>query len=228
MSICNKKQILVFANKNALYENKIFKYVYIITQLSKMIHNKYFEIMTQYVGDLNKKWHGRGLAKRISLSQKATALALKNLKKENLLKSEKKGNMKNYYINTKNPEIKDTIKIVEIMRKIRFLRKHKKLREIFGEDKRIVGIFGSYAKEEQTEESDLDVFIIGDQKKEDYDELGNMFDLEVRIKYFTETQFKKLLKEKNNLFKEIVQYHILIFGTENFIDTVWSNYYGFD
>lgn len=192
-----------------------------------MIH-KNSSILEYYLGDYNRELYGRELINKVPLSQKAIALALDKLESEGILKSKKRGNMKYFSLNLLNPEIKDLIIILEISRKINFFKKNRKLAHIFKNDDRVIGIFGSYVRGEQRKESDIDVFIIGNKLKEDYDKLGKTFDIKVSIKYFSEEEFIQLLKNKNELFKEIVKDHILVFNTEKFINIIWRYYYGFN
>lgn len=193
-----------------------------------MIHNKYFEILKQFIGNYNKEIYGRQLINKVNTSQKNIALILQNLENENILKSAKKGSIKFYSLNLKNNQIKDYIVITEFFNKIQFCLKHNKINHIFDKDDRIVGIFGSYAKGTYKETSDLDVFIIGNKKENDYNKKGELFDIDVSIKYFTKKEFKELLNKKNNLIKEIIENHILLFNIENFIELILREYYGFN
>jgi predicted nucleotidyltransferase len=193
-----------------------------------MLHNKHFQIIEQLTGNYKQEIYGRELIGRVSMSQKGIALALKELEKQSILKSKKKGSMKFYSLNLSYPHIKDIIYITETMKKIKFLSKNRKIAHIFKDDSRIAGIFGSYAKKTHKPESDIDVFIVGKKQKQDYSKKGRAFDLNISIKYFTQREFKNLLNEKNNLLKEIVKNHILLFGIEEFINTVWRSYYGFN
>lgn len=193
-----------------------------------MLHNKYFEILSLFLCDYNREIYGRELVGKIPLSQKAIALALDELEKQGILKSRKLGNIKYFKLNIENTEIKDLIISLEIMKKIKFLEKHRKIANIFRKDSRIVGIFGSYAKGIEKKDSDIDVFIVGKIQREDYNKKGEAFDLNISIKYFSEKEFKTLVKKKNNLCKEIIADHILIFGAERFIEIIWREYYGFN
>ena len=193
-----------------------------------MLHNKYFEIIKQYLGDYNKVIYGRELIGKIPLSQKGIALALNELEGNNILKSERKGNVKNYRLNIENTAIRGVLLVAETLKKMNFLMQNTKIASIFKCDKRIVGIFGSYAAGTQKKDSDIDLFIIGDKKEDDYDSKGKAFDLEISIKYFSEDEFISLLRNKNPLCREIIANHINIFGTEQFIDVIWRNYYGFN
>ena len=184
--------------------------------------------MKQFWWDYAGEIYGRMLVGKVTLSQKAIALALAELEKKGVLKSRSQGMIKNYRLNLEHSEIKDVIGVLEIERKMEFLALHRKLAHLFREDDRIVGIFGSYAKGMQKEESDVDVFIIGKKKKNDYDEKGKLLDLDVSIKYCPQREWQMLLREKNNLAKEIVSHHVLIFGVEGFINSVWRHYHGFN
>jgi len=193
-----------------------------------MIHNKYFEILEKFLGNYTKEIYGRELVNKVSLSQKAIALALDELEKQGILKSRKQGNIKYFRLNLDNSEIKDIIISLEITRKIKFFEKHRKIANLFKQDDRIVGIFGSYAKGSEKKGSDFDLFIIGRKRKEDYDKKGAMFDLKVSPKYFSEKEFKTLIKSRNPLCKEIIAHHLLVFGVESFIELIWREFYGFD
>ena len=72
----------------------------------------------------------------------------------------------------------------------------------------------------------MDIFIIGRRKKNDYTAQGRKLDLDISIKYFQKTEWVRLIEQKNNLCKEIISYHTVIFGVEEFIDLLWRDYYG--
>ena len=164
--------------------------------MSKILHNKNVEILIQFLGNYDNEIYGRQIVSKVSLSQKAIALALDELEKEAILKSRVQGNIRYFKLNLENPEVKDVILEAEIVRKTNFLRKHRKLAHIFKRDNRVVGIFGSYAKGSEKPTSDIDLFVIGNRIKEDYDSIGKTFDLNISIKYFSETDFRKLAREK--------------------------------
>ncbi len=191
-----------------------------------MIHNKYYEILKQFLGDYKREIYGRGLIGSVSLSQKGIALALEELEEQSILKSRKQGTLKYCRLNLELAEIKDILAQAELARKLEFLAKHRVLAHLFKADDRIIGIFGSYAKSREKKDSDIDIFIIGKKKANDYAYQGKLLDLNASAKYFTHAEWKKLIKEKNNLVAEIINHHILIFGIEQFIDILWKEYYG--
>jgi predicted transcriptional regulator len=188
-----------------------------------MLHNKYYSIIALFLGDYTKEVYGREI--NIGMSQKAVALTLNELEKEGILRSRKVGTVKYFRLNAKLGDIKDQLIISEIYRKSIFLAKERKLAHAFKGDERIIGIFGSYAKSRK-KHSDVDVFIIGKKKLDDAK--GELLDLPLSVKHFSDKEFRRLLQEKNNLMKEIVKYHIIISGFESFVRAVWGDFYGLD
>lgn len=193
-----------------------------------MLHNKYFHILRHFLGDYQKELHGRGLTGKVPLSQKGIALALEELEEMAILKHRKVGNTKHYGLNPGYSEIRDVLSMVEFMRKIEFFSHHRKLAHLFMRDDRVVGLFGSYARGDQKKHSDIDLFVVGEKRNEEYDSAGKAYDLNVSIRYFPEKEFKKLLENKNELCREIIKYHVLVFGVEKFVYSVWRHFYGFD
>ncbi len=192
-----------------------------------MLHNKYFEALSMFTGDYQREIYGRELIGKVSMSQKNIALTLEELENQSVLKSRKEGTLRHYSLNLGHTEIKDIISMVELMKKIRFMAKQRKMAHIFRHDARIVGIFGSYAKGTQKEDSDIDLFVIGSKSGDDYEAKGKALDLDISVKYFAPPEWARLLREKNSLCREIIGNHIIIFGAESFINSLWGNFYGF-
>lgn len=191
-----------------------------------ILHNKYYEILKQYLGDYKSELYGRELIGKVKMSQKGIALALEELEGMHILKSRKEGSLKHYGLNLGNTEAKDILAITEIMKKVEFMSKHRKLAYIFKRDDRIVGIFGSYAIGKEKPDSDLDIFIVGEDRKDDYDKQSRLLDVEVSIKYFSPKLWQQMLKEKDFLANEIVAKHVTLFETESFVNQCWSDYFG--
>ena len=193
-----------------------------------MLHNKYFEVLGMFTGDYRREVYGRELIGKVSMGQKNIALTLEELEKLSILKSARKGTIRHYSLNTGHTEIKDAIVIAEIMKKMRFMENNRKIAHIFRQDSRIVGVFGSYAKGAQKEDSDIDLFVIGKKPENDYGEKGKPLGLDISAKYFTLPQWAKLVKSGNSLCREIIGNHILLFAAERFVHSVWEDYYGFN
>jgi len=188
-----------------------------------MIHNKYYEIIAQFLGDFNRRIYGRELIGKISLGQKNIALALNDLEKEGVLSSETRGNMKYFFLNKKNPLCERYLLLAEIMRSLLFMDKNTKLKEILSEissQADIVCVFGSYAKAIPKKSSDLDLFLVGKFNKREIKKIGENYGVEISIKGGSKNDFVRALKEDDLLINEILKDHILISGYEQFLKEV--------
>jgi len=123
---------------------------------------------------------------------------------------------------------------IENKRTKEFLEKNKSLKLIQNDIIKInypffiVLIFGSYAKKENTKNSDIDICIISDNQektKELVSKLG-ILSLPLEIQEFNIKEFESMLdKKENNLAKEIIKNNIILFGIENYYNLIskWTN-----
>jgi len=73
-------------------------------------------------------------------------------------------------------------------------------------------IFGSYAKGSEHEDSDLDLFALGNIQE--VKDLEKMYNLKINI-----LKSKKIDKEET-IFKEIINNHIILKGEDDFINKI--------
>jgi len=188
--------------------------------MSNMIlNNEILKILEEFTIDYHKKVYGRGISKKLKINQKTVANILNKLEREGVLKFSVEGKNKYYFLNEFNPNIKDIMKIIEIEKKIRFIEKHKKFRDLFNKlEKRtqgIIVIFGSYAKGSDNEKSDLDIFIIG--KISNIEDLEELYNIKINIIKSDKKKFDK----KEHIIGEIIKNHIVLKGIEEFIKLIW-------
>jgi len=188
--------------------------------MSKMLlKDSSMAILAEFSSDYNRKIYGWEVARKLKMNQKTVSNVLNNLEKEHILKFSHEGRNKYYLLNRFNPEIKEVIKFIDIKRKIDFLEKNKKIRELFEKleqkTKGILVIFGSYAKQINHENSDLDVFIIG--QIDETEDLEKIYNIKINIIKSTRKKFNK-----NDIFiKEITKNHIILKGLEDFVELIW-------
>ncbi|MBS3074068.1 nucleotidyltransferase domain-containing protein [Candidatus Pacearchaeota archaeon] len=185
-----------------------------------LLNNKKVLILEQFVLDYDTKKYGRDIAKRLKLNQKTVANMLNELEREDILKYSREGKNKYYFLNKLNPHIREIIKLVEVGRKIRFLEKNSKLKDLFNKlEERASGmvlIFGSYASGKSNDKSDLDVFVIGSIK--DIKDLEDLYNIKINIVKSIKNKF-----DKNEIFiNEIIKNHIILKGIEEYIGLAWQ------
>ncbi|MBM3228701.1 hypothetical protein FJZ20_02365 [Candidatus Pacearchaeota archaeon] len=188
--------------------------------MSNMLLNiNKLNILTEFSTDYTKKVYGRDLAQKLKMNQKTVSNILSELEKENILKFTQEGKNKYYFLNEFYPYIQEIIQIIELRKKINFLEKYKKLKELFSKledlSEGILIIFGSYANFSATPKSDLDVFVMG--KIRNVEELEEIYNLKINILKSDKKNFNK----NDSFTKEIIKNHIVLKGLEDFIDLIW-------
>ena len=87
----------------------------------------------------------------------------------------------------------------------------------------IVLVFGSFAKEKNSSNSDIDICIISDNKDKTKQliEKFNLLSLKLDIHTFTTKEFNLMIEKKqNNLGNEIVKNNIILYGIENYYNLI--------
>ncbi|HOF44300.1 MAG TPA: nucleotidyltransferase domain-containing protein [Candidatus Pacearchaeota archaeon] len=128
-----------------------------------------------------------------------------------------------------NLSLNSEIYSVEKKRTDEFLSKNQRLKVIkkYTEEINypflIVLIFGSYAKNEKTENSDVDICIISDNKdkSKELQEKLHLLSLRLEIHEFTIKEFISMIeKTQNNLGHEIIKSNIILYGIENYYNLI--------
>ena len=118
----------------------------------------------------------------------------------------------------------------EVNKKESFYRENREIKlvledflEKIRKDIILAAVFGSYAKGTAAEESDIDVLIVAKKKPETSKILR-----EIHAKYGKEIApvlmtLKELKKQKDKpIIKEIIKYHYVLYGFEEFIDVMYD------
>lgn len=189
--------------------------------------------MEEFIGDYDIRLTGSFIAKKKKLNQKSVSNFLKMLEKEGILKSKTEGKNLLYSLNFSNNRIvTDYISAVELLRTIRFYKKHPLVKEIMNkimpDCDGVIAIFGSYAKGIEKKDSDLDLFIAGKCDMEKIRELSKIYNLELSVKNYPLQIFKDALKKRDMFLEEVINKHILVKETQKFIELVKVLRYGKD
>ncbi|MFH1972507.1 MAG: nucleotidyltransferase domain-containing protein [archaeon] len=121
------------------------------------------DILTYFIKEPEREFHVRELAKLTKKSPTTVSKYLKQLEKENILISEKKLNHLFFKANSENPSFKDQ-KLFYNIKTIRDSGLIEHLHNTY--DPEAIILFGSFAKAENIERSDIDILIITPSKKE--------------------------------------------------------------
>jgi predicted nucleotidyltransferase len=121
------------------------------------------DIINYFIKEPEREFHVRELAKLTKKSPTTISKYLKQLKKEDTLLSEKKLNHLFFKANSENPSFKDQ----KLFYNIKTIRDSGLINHIkYKYDPEAIILFGSFAKAENIERSDIDILIITPSKKE--------------------------------------------------------------
>lgn len=189
-------------------------------------------IVSLYKSDYLAQFHVREIAKLTKKSHVTLLPHLKFLEKDKILSSKIIGKNKIYSLNLDNIIAKDYIALSEVAESISFLEQVFLIKKIYSKIFELnlnvtIILFGSYAKRTFKQESDIDVFCLGDIKQYELDQikkLGQIYGKTINIKRSSLKNFEEGLRKKDALIMEIIKKHILIHNQEPFINALWKYY----
>ena len=175
------------------------------------------ELLVLYFTNPNKKYYLRELERMLNFSVGNIRRELIKLSKIGLFLSEKKGNLVYYHLNKSYPLFKELKSIIfktsgapKMLHTI--LEKFKGTSQAF--------IYGSFAKGEEREASDIDLLIIGevdeDKLIEEIDKLEKKLQREINYSIYRNEDFNKKKKEGHSFILDILkEKKIFLIGDEN-------------
>lgn len=196
------------------------------------------KVLLPFLCNYNGGFHVREIARKINTNHRTVSLALSGLEKVGILKCRKEGRNNVYTLNPSNPLTKDYISAAESQNRAKISTNPLLLalwESIISSNSAVynpVILFGSYARNEETKNSDIDLLIIDENKEESRKiaESLKKFELKygkkVHLKTVSEEEFEKGLNKKEPLFLEILESHITINSPQWFIDILWRHFYG--
>ncbi len=187
--------------------------------------------------NLSKGFTIREISKRLKIGYRPAHNHITFMSEEKLLHSETVGRAKKITLNLNNEKTRYLLQENELLRKENVFKKYNKINNILEElNKQIsekfitqiqsIILFGSYAKEKATQNSDIDLlFIVNNLKDKEVREYiertcaSYQHSHQIKISpIITDiTEMKKMIQEeKINVGNEVREYGIPIFGVEQF------------
>lgn len=184
-------------------------------------------IIVLFISNKNQYLHGREISKILNKPQKTIHNNLNLLVNENVLEKSIAGKNINYKLNLLAPNLDEILLSVEIF-KLNKLKEDFEISQILNDLKNLIDVpillFGSYSKGYQNKDSDLDILILSD-KKRDIRKIQSKYIIKINPIYISMEEFENSLTNKNEFSREVLKNHILIKDFEYFIK-LWRMYYG--
>ncbi|MBN2014434.1 MAG: nucleotidyltransferase domain-containing protein [Candidatus Altiarchaeota archaeon] len=165
------------------------------------------KLLTLFLTNPENEYYLRDTARKLKENTNAVRRELKNLEKAGIIKSRKQGNIRYYTADKKNPIHEELKKIIlkttaigdEIKKE---LKKIGNIEQAF--------IYGSYAKNQETKKSDIDLMIIGDADQDRLSEiirrLEDQLNREINYSTYSKKEFETRKQQKDpyitNILKE--------------------------
>ena len=187
-------------------------------------------ILGLYRSNYSVSFHVREVARETHIDVKAIQLQLKMLEMINVVSSVQKGRNKEYSLNLNNYLTKYYMVLAETFASITYLSKNFEVKKLISEIGDKIGdsvlLFGSFAKGEMTQESDIDLLVIGDRKPDlnVVREAGRLRGREISVKATTEEKFLEGLMNSDPLIREVVADHVILKGVDTVCNAMWLYY----
>jgi len=182
----------------------------------------HLRVLSIFTNGFERDYYIREVQKLLKISPRTAQLILNNLEKRTILESKSRGKIKVYKIK-KNIIAKQYLVLAENYKKIRFLEQKPLIKQIIEKIMPFVDgvmvVFGSYAKNLEKNNSDLDIFVIGSHKRQKIKEVSNTYGIKINVKQYGSKLFEMKWSE-DILVREVLNNHILIKGTDEFIGVV--------
>lgn len=183
-----------------------------------------YKILKHCTRDLSKGYYSAQLARDLRLNQKTVHNKLKQLERQNLMRTETQGKNKLFFFRKDN--IKPLLLSIEAQKNIELFDTDLTHQDLFSRIRfRNTLIFGSHAQGRAKKDSDIDIFCVG---KNDWKELKGFADIssiELDIHQFSEKGFIRSMQERDPFIGEVIADHVILDGFDYFTDKFIHIYY---
>ena len=144
--------------------------------------------------------HQQGLRKKIKIAKATSIWVMGFLVKNNLLKETSFGRTRIYSLNRENPLVKQ----IKLMDNLALLSEIKKI--LLDYDLRIY-VYGSVARGEDVENSDVDILIVGKLKKSDIiqkiNKISENMGKKIKIEVFSQLEWAQMAKKDPAFYERV-------------------------
>lgn len=183
-----------------------------------MLLKKKQQIIMELIRHKDTGLTGSTIAQKTSINQKTVANYLTRLEEERILISQTQGKNKIYHLHLENkPIITNFISAIEHFRTIECYKKNALIKEIAQKLTQTttgsIVLFGSYAKQKQKKDSDIDIYILGTADEMAIEKIANRYRVMINPKHYPTFQHDILTQE-------VIENHIIIKNVEQFVEAM--------
>lgn len=179
--------------------------------------NERLNILRLLIENQEKTFSIRQIGIRRKINYKSAYTSLKDLAKEGVVSLKKQGNTTicsfDRHFNDSVFEV-EYARLKELLKNKNFLVLYNRLASVNSQF--ILLLFGSYARGEETKNSDIDLLLISDNPKPAEMQIS-MIPLDIHLTRITYDNFRSMLRSKEfTVVSEAIKHNILLFGIEDY------------
>ncbi len=169
------------------------------------------------------------IQERCGYSYERVHNTLKKLEKEKIIKSERKGKTLLFKADYNNLYLKLAFYYYMAERLVDFSNKYpiiyKALKEVGVSSTRVILIFGSYSRGNETKNSDIDLMVVAESKttEKEINNLKMKYGLKVSPAIIKKREFPKIKKENKELWLDLMNHALVFNGQELFYYWMYQN-----
>ncbi len=172
----------------------------------------YWKVLRYFALNSSSKVYVNELSRKLIISAGMCSIILRELAASKILVKKKRGTAHFYCLenNYLTNELKRFIGLFHISRSGLVERISSGVSSPIS-----IALYGSYAAGDFTEQSDIDILLITQEKtQENFVEFENTLDIEINMEKFTVGQWLKMKKEKHPFYEMVRRDHVLLYGGE--------------
>ncbi len=200
--------------------------------VDKTTDNK-LRILSLFRSNYLAQYHTREMANLTKKSHVTLLPHLNALERDKILVAKTIGKNKVYTLNFDNILTKNYLSISELAESILYQEQVFLIKKVMLEISKLNPsgsfiLFGSYAKKTFKEDSDIDLFYLGELKETEITKIksiGKTYGKIINLKTATIQKFENGLRKKDALIIEILKYHFILHNQDLFINALWGYYH---
>lgn len=195
----------------------------------RMTHTT-LRLLRLYALDYRLRLHVREAGRRIGADMTAARLQLARLEGIGILRAAREGRNLAYSLNLANPAARNHLVMAEYHAAAAHMGSNylakRALDDLDAHTNGAIVLFGSYARGEQDEESDMDLLVMGRRAPDKgvVRRLSLTTGVRFDVKHETQARFADMLRRGSPLAGEILASHITLKGADEFCRAAWKKY----
>jgi predicted nucleotidyltransferase len=184
------------------------------------IREDHLRVLSLFTRGYDREIYIREVCRHLPISRGSAQTALEYLEGKQVLRSVARGRTRLFSLQQGN-HARDFCTLAEVYRKICFGEEEPFVAGVLSRIALLIegscAVFGSHAGGTADEDSDLDLFVAGECRKDEVERIGKTYGLPIHLTVYPLDIFDRSL-HTDPFLQEVLRNHVLIKGTEHFVE----------